>query len=106
MDWIAAVAARIADIRLTYTFTTDPRATLIGVVYSVLQLAQYYAGHTKAFQGLRNTTIDADHMDDRPYLFMCDPVLIAPLQWISHSCILPKAPIIDRFIMDRVLKWL
>src|SRR6056300_2062141 len=30
------------------------------------------------------------------------PLVIAPRQWVSHSAILPKAPIIDRFIIDRV----
>mmetsp|Transcript_113888 Transcript_113888/g.254187 ORF Transcript_113888/g.254187 Transcript_113888/m.254187 type:complete len:201 (+) Transcript_113888:244-846(+) len=29
------------------------------------------------------------------------PLLIAPLQWSSHSCILPNAPIIAKFIMER-----
>ena len=30
-------------------------------------------------------------------------MLIALRQWVSHSAILPKAPIIDRFIIERVL---
>ena len=30
------------------------------------------------------------------------PLVIAPLQCISHSCILPSAPIIDKFIIERV----
>src|SRR6056297_4831 len=31
------------------------------------------------------------------------PLLIAPRQWVSHSAILPNAPIIDRFNIDLVL---
>src|SRR6056297_3701488 len=31
------------------------------------------------------------------------PLFSAPRQWISHSCILPSAPIMARFIIDRVL---
>ncbi len=30
------------------------------------------------------------------------PLLSAPRQWISHSCILPSAPIMARFIIERV----